>query len=345
MMRTLTFSLAGVPLEIHTPSRRLQELFAGYFAAYAPQLGEEERGEAVGREEEGFSRLQGMRLDLFCVDRLPEIPDLLPQGERKIAQTGILSLWQGASPTVEEWVFLSEGAAFRVDGGAGRITGWIAPAALALPQILANTMTLLPLLLLLRLKGRYHLHAAAVLSPKGERWLICGPPRAGKSTLTAALGLSGWRPIADDGLFLFADQGEPYLEAFRKSFHLDRRLWECWPMLAEVRQGSVSLERILVDGLTHFGTAELARSGWSGVDGILLPRISGTWQSQLASIEPSRALLTLAQESVYFPLSPPHPQRQWALLTELVRQAKGYALSAGEDLLDDPTRIAHLLDA
>jgi hypothetical protein len=206
-------------------------------------------------------------------------------------------------------------------------------------------MTLLPLLLLLRLKGRYHLHAAAVLSPKGARWLICGPPRAGKSTLTTALGLSGWRPIADDGLFLSAHRGAPSLEAFRKSFHLDRRLWERWPMLAEIRQGPASLERILVDGLSHFGTAELARSGWSGIDGILLPRISGERQSQLASIEPSRVLLTLAQESVYFPLCPPHPQRQWTLLTQLVRQARGYTLSAGEDLLDDPGRIAHLLEA
>jgi len=355
-MRALTFSLAGVPLEIRTPSRRLQELFAGYFAAYAPRLGEgekeppplldeEERRGAVGSKEEDSSIDQRVRLDLFRVDRLPEISDLLPQGERKIAQTGILSLWQGLSSTIEEWVFLSEGAAFRVEGAAGRITGWIAPAALALPQILANTMTLLPLLLLLRLKGRYHLHAAAVLSPKGARWLICGPPRAGKSTLTTALGLSGWRPIADDGLFLSAHRGVPFLEAFRKSFHLDRRLWERWPKLAEIRQGPASLERILVDGLSHFGTAELARSGWSGIDGILLPRISGERQSQLASIEPSRVLLTLAQESVYFPLCPPHPQRQWTLLTELVRQARGYTLSAGEDLLDDPGRIAHLLEA
>lgn len=355
MMRALTFRLAGVPLEIRTPSRRLQDLFAGYFAAYAPQLRQEDEAQPrwVDEEAQGW-RLGGGegespgsgagQIDLLRVDRLPELADLLPGGARQIAQTGILSLWQGSSTTNEEWVFLSEGAVFRVDGAAGKMTGWIAPAALALPHILVNTTTLLPLLLLLRQKGRYHLHAAAVESPKGERWLICGPPRAGKSTLTTALGLSGWQPIADDGLFLSVCHGAPYLEAFRKPFHLDRQLWERWPMLAEVRQGPVSLERILVDGLSHFGTAELAQSGWSGIDAILLPRISGMRQSALASIEPSRVLLTLAQESVYFPLCPPHPQRQWSLLTELVRQARGYTLSAGEDLLDHPGRIAHLLD-
>ena len=347
MMRALTFRLAGVPLEIRTPSRRLQDLFAGYFAAYAPQWKQEDeqaRRGAGGWEEEKFPGSPAGQIDLFRVDRLPELADLLPGGARQIAQTGILSLWQGSSTTNEEWVFLSEGAVFRVDGAAGKMTGWIAPAALALPHILVNTTTLLPLLLLLRQKGRYHLHAAAVESPKGERWLICGPPRAGKSTLTTALGLSGWQPIADDGLFLSVCHGAPYLEAFRKPFHLDRQLWERWPMLAEVRQGPVSLERILVDGLSHFGTAELAQSGWSGIDAILLPRISGMRQSALASIEPSRVLLTLAQESVYFPLCPPHPQRQWSLLTELVRQARGYTLSAGEDLLDHPGRIAQLLD-
>ena len=347
MMRDLTFRLAGVPLEIRTPSRRLLDLFAGYFAAYAPQRRREDevRGEAIGRGEGDFPDSGAGRVDLFRVDRLPELADLLPGGARQIAQTGILSLWQSSSPTFEEWVFLSEGAVFQVDGASGRMTGWVAPAALDLPHILANTTTLLPLLLLLRQKGHYHLHAAAVQSPKGERWLICGPQRAGKSTLTTALGLSGWQPLADDGLFLSTRRGAPYLEPFRKFFHLDRRLWERWPMLGEMCQGPSSLERILVDGLAHFGTAELARSGWSGVDGILLPRITRTRQSQLASIEPSQALLTLVQESVYFPLCPPHPQRQWSLLTELVRQARGYTLLAGEDLLDDPRRIAHLLNA
>lgn len=342
MRRTLTFSLAGLPLEIRTPSKRLQELYAGYFAAYDPQLGEEK-----GREPgcaTGDLVTPGGRIDLFRVGRLPELAQLLPGGSRQIAQAGILSLWQGVSTATGQWVFLSEGAAFRVDGAAGRMTGWIAPAALALPQILANTLTVLPLLLLWRLKGRYHLHAAAVLSPRGERWLICGPPRAGKSTLTTALGLSGWRPVADDGVFLSGGPGELHLAPFRKSFHLDQRLWACWPLLAGVRQGPASLERILVDGISHFGTAELARSGWSGIDAILLPRISGERESQVAPIEPSRVLLTLAQESVFFPLCPPHPERQWSLLTGLVRQARGYTLSAGQDLLDDPLRIAQLLD-
>ena len=40
-------------------------------------------------------------------------------------------------------------------------------------------------------------------------------------------------------------------------------------MLAGVRQGPASLERILVDGISHFGTAELARrlDAWATREG------------------------------------------------------------------------------
>jgi hypothetical protein len=333
-IQTLSWRLAGVPLELHTPSDRVARLIAAYFHSYNLRSG------TLAGEAPSPSPL---RIDLFPVPCVPQLDDLIPHGAEMVAQEGVVSLWQNASSNGAEWLFLTEGAALKVDVVARTLIGWIGQRAWLLPQILVNTTILLPLLLLLRQCGRYHLHSGAILSPSGERWLICGAQRSGKSTLTTALGLAGWHPIADDGLFIFEKEGGISLQPLRKSFHLDQRLWESWPALEAAPTGPSSLERRLVDGLTFFGTEELAARGWDGVDAILFPRISGELESHLTPVNPSQALLTLVRESIYFPLSPPHPEAHWSLLTKIVRGARGYALSAGLDLLADPCLISRLL--
>jgi hypothetical protein len=52
----------------------------------------------------------------------------------------------------------------------------------------------------LRERGRYLLHAAGAVDPRGRAWLLSGDSGSGKSTLAYALARSGWRILGDDGV-------------------------------------------------------------------------------------------------------------------------------------------------
>ena len=55
--------------------------------------------------------------------------------------------------------------------------------------------------LVLSLQGRIVLHASAVATPHGAVAFV-GGSRAGKSTMAACLGVTGWRPLTDDGVMV-----------------------------------------------------------------------------------------------------------------------------------------------
>ena len=62
----------------------------------------------------------------------------------------------------------------------------------------------------LALHGDVVLHAGAVVSPHGHAVAMIGDPGQGKSTMTAGLGLAGWRVLGDDACRLLRD-GDDWL--------------------------------------------------------------------------------------------------------------------------------------
>ena len=62
-------------------------------------------------------------------------------------------------------------------------------------------------ILRLRARGRYLVHAAAVVDPKGGAWLLAGDSGSGKSTLAWVLVRQGWSLLGDDGV-LIEDAGD-----------------------------------------------------------------------------------------------------------------------------------------
>ncbi len=331
--------LSGIPLQIVTSSARLRDLFTDYFRYYADPLA-------------GAAPLskRAMRLELHCPERIPLPEELLSAGARQIAETGVMRFWEdgggeaGASEGV--YIFHVGVAAFRVDMSRLTTTGWVAPGAFDYPHILANTYALFPILLMLRAGGRYHLHAAAVISPRGRLWLITGAQRSGKTSLTTALGLAGWRPISDDSLLLMGGDGlGPRLESLRKYFHLGDALLARWEGLARMTRHHQYLDRTCVGGLEFFDSRREAGQAWPRVDYVVLPRITGEARSRLAPVAASEVRLRLAEQSVYLQLWRRQTVEQWGILEGLMRGAKGFQLDSGLDLLDDPGLAARLLMA
>jgi hypothetical protein len=189
-MPAIYLNIGEVPVVISANSSRLVRLFADYFRYYDPEIEASVEGSTAP-----------LVIELKMRRELPLREKLIPPGAELFSETGVVRLWrervEDRSAGTEERFYFDLGvAAFRVDPRSGRAIGIVTPQALEYPHILANTYTLFALLLLMRARGLYHLHAAAVVSPQDELWLICGSQRSGKTTLTTALGIAGWRPVA-----------------------------------------------------------------------------------------------------------------------------------------------------
>ncbi len=322
----LDLSISGVPIAITADSKELIGIFEEYFRYYLPRR-------AAGNPSEIPPIEIELRLDRTIPDSIHTDSAVL------VTRAGEVELWRREDTDL--FLFLTPGATFEIRPPEGRIRGLVSRVGIGNPHILANTWTLFPLLLAMRARGRYHLHSAAVLSPRNELWLICGPQRSGKTTLASALGLAGWRPIADDSVILRAGEGGPSLEALKKRFHLSRDLLEAWSGPAP--DVPVYNDRACFEGLERFSALEAADRAYDRVSGIVLAGISGERTGWMKAVPASEGLIGLARESAFFPIWSEHVAKQWDLLSRVARQARSYRLSAGADILDDPLRAAELL--
>jgi hypothetical protein len=345
-MPAIHFVIRGVPVVISTYSPRLVKLFADYFRYYNPRI---EASAAVAESLHTESGQRPVVIELKMRRELPLRERLIPQQAELFSQTGVIGLWRErardrSGGPGERFYFDLSVAAFRVDPQSNHAIGLVTRRALEYPHVLANTYTLFALLLLLRSRGLYHLHAAALVSPDDKLWLVCGSERSGKTTLATALGIAGWRPISDDSLLIGFDGKSPHVAALKKYFHIADELIERWRELGGITRHHQYLDRTCAGGLEFFGTRNLADLSFRKVDGIVLPEIAKEERSRLEPISRSEALLRLAQQSMFFQLWPEHTKRQWEGLTELCGGAYCYRFLAGCDILSDPHRAAQVIE-
>lgn len=113
--------------------------------------------------------------------------------------------------------------------------------------------TLFPVSLVLQLArhGLFYVHAAVVVDPEDQTWMLVGGGGAGKSTTAYALVRAGWRYLSDDGALLRLRGDRVEAVSFMDEFHLDRSLQSAFVELEwqeAVRQhphkGVVAMERI-----------------------------------------------------------------------------------------------------
>lgn len=343
-MPAVSLAICGNPILISARAPRLIRLFADYFRYYEPQI--LSSAEAIPFLAE---KSPALKIELNFRHELPPRETLIPATAELFSQTGVVSLWRdtqtGARGEGEKGRFFFHlgVAAFRVDAESGQAIGLVTPQALEYPHILANTYALFALLLLLRSRSAYHLHAAAIISPDEKLWLICGAQRAGKTTLTTALGLAGWRPVSDDSLLVGRDETSAWLTPLRKYFHVGDELLRQWPALAAITRHHQYLDRTCVGGLEFFNTRELAETKFRRIDHIVLPQIVHQPTSQIEPLPRSEALLRLAEQSMFFQLWRDHTAQQWQALNELAANAACHRLFSAADVLAEPDCAAQVL--
>ncbi|MDQ3010959.1 MAG: hypothetical protein M3X11_09685 [Acidobacteriota bacterium] len=340
-MPAVTLTICGNQLSISARAPRLIRLFAEYFRYYDPRI-----IPSTDTPNPLADNLPTLQIELKMRNELPPRERLIPPSAELFSQTGIVSLWKEETlPIGQRFYFHLGVAAFRVDVETGQAIGLVTSQAMEYPHILANTYALFALLLIMRTRQLYHLHAAAIVSPDDKLWLICGAQRAGKTTLTTALGLAGWQPVSDDSLLVGGDEQSAWLTPLKKYFHVGSELLRRWPQLDGIERHHQYLDRTCVGGLEFFNTRELAETKFRRIDHIVLPQIVNEPISRIEPLARSEALLRLAEQSMFFQLWRDHTARQWQSLNELTANAVCHRLFSAADVLDEPHNAARVLDS
>lgn len=188
-------------------------------------------------------------------------------------------------------------------------------------------VTFVSLAALLRRRGCYLVHAAAVSTTRGAV-LFVGPTHSGKTTTGLALLLAGWKHLASDVVILSRSGSAIVAHPTPGFINVRPRTLE---LLPELRQLSVGTE---TGNAAAGARLELEGTQWSPpapVTAICFPQITSDAQSKLEPLDASIALARLMEESV----------DRWdkvalmdhmAFLTSLSQQVSHYRLLLGSDV-------------
>jgi hypothetical protein len=177
----------------------------------------------------------------------------------------------------------------------------------------------------LRRFGLFDLHSAGVVNPEsGTGVLIVGPSGSGKSTLALQLVLSGWPYLSDDELLLSLVGGEVEARGFRSFFAVSGEPGSSFKNYFEPE--------------AVFGSQRRAQAS-PGV--LLFARLSGEEKTRLNKLTQAETMTRLIRACPWATYDTAIASANLEVLSALARQATGFDLSAGRDLLA-PDRAAEL---
>ena len=166
----------------------------------------------------------------------------------------------------------------------------------------------------LRRYGMFDLHSAGVIDPEsGKAVLVIGPSGSGKSTLTLQLVQSGWSYLSDDELLLSLRDGAVEARGFRSFFAISDAgapLKRCFEPLGSIR-------------------VDHAYPGF-----LLFISLNGESRSQLGKLTQAETMTRLITACPWATYDRSVASTNLELLSALARQANGFELSAGRNLLE-----------
>jgi hypothetical protein len=173
----------------------------------------------------------------------------------------------------------------------------------------------------LRRVGLFDLHSGGIVEPEsGKGVLIIGPSGSGKSTLALQLVQSGWSYLSDDELLLSLEEGVVEARGFRSFF--------------AVSEAGEQFKRCFEPGSKRIEHA----IPWL----LLFISLSGESGSEMKNVTQAETMTRLLRACPWATYDRCIASANLELLSALARQASGFDLSAGRDLLE-PGSAASLL--
>ena len=239
--------------------------------------------------------------------------------------------------------YLTDGSShFHLRPSLGKGYARLAPSFFDKPALQQGNFWSFGLLKLLRPRGIYSLHAAAVADRDGSGLLVVGASGSGKSTLAIGLVQTGWSYLSDDALLLrstpdgveaLALRKDLYIDAARSPDYSDLPLGEGVLVTRGRQKRKVSIEEVYPGQYLDRCMPRL----------LVFPRIIPQDQSELVPMDRVRALKILLAESAPQLFDTKTMARHLEVLKKLLQQTTAYELRAGIDLYRDPAKLVRLL--
>jgi len=193
------------------------------------------------------------------------------------------------------------------------ITGFISsPSAAELARV-----TSFAVCAALRRFGMFELHGAGVVAPETEAGvLIVGPSGSGKSTLTTQLARAGWSYLSDDELLLSLNEHEVEARGFRSFFAL------------------ADAKGTLKNCFEPAGVFAAPRADKIAPRFLFFTKIGNAAETQLHELTQAETMSRLIRACPWATYDTAIAGPNLELLSRLARQAKGFNLMAGTDLLE-----------
>jgi hypothetical protein len=235
------------------------------------------------------------------------------------------------------WFFdFGETGLMCLDPCGARVEGWLADPD-RLPGDLAASFVALAAIELLRFRGLYVIHAAGV-EKDGAGILLVAPSGSGKTTACLSLVRAGFRYLSDDHPLVVSTGTGFELLPFPGRPAVSDRTLDWFPELATsaLRQGTSKRSFRLEDAFP-------SATGFACRPRLLLfVRIADRPRSIAEPISPARALEDLLPQTLWV-LDPTIAARQFHAMAEMVRRTPCFRLHFGEDVLELPALLDHLL--
>jgi hypothetical protein len=172
----------------------------------------------------------------------------------------------------------------------------------------------------LRRFGLFELHGAGVVEPNSEAGaLIVGPSGSGKSTLTTQLARAGWSYLSDDEVLLSLNNNEVEARGFRSFFAL---------------VDSTSTSKNCFEPAGMFTSPRVDKIAPRFV---FFTKVSGEKETQWHELRQAETMTRLIRACPWASYDTAVAGPNLELLSRLARQAKGFDLAAGKDLLEPET--------
>jgi hypothetical protein len=243
------------------------------------------------------------------------------------------------------YIFERDGSAVRAVGGRRGVEVWVGQGDASRERSSLARLVFESTMVALRRCGLFELHAAGVVEPlSGGGLLVVGPSGSGKSTLATQLASAGWRYLSDDALLLRVGAELVEACALRREFAVTEQT-----VAAGVLEGFEDLlkEPVPFDPLKRrFKPHAIFPEGFAEScepRAVFFPVITNEPESgarRLTQAETMRGLLRMCPWACY---DRPAAATHLGLLARLARQAAGFELRAGRDLLGDAAYSARYL--
>ena len=227
----------------------------------------------------------------------------------------------------------------RVPPGGRLVAVDVAEASLRDGHHFAHVLLLVSLVLALRWRGLFHLHAGALVTPGGCGVLVAGGTGAGKSTLTLALLEAGCSYLGDDAVFLATAPGAPAVLGLPRSFHVAPRTADAFPRIAPLLGSPLPAgQKRRLDPRAAWPGRE--RSSMGLPSAILLPSVVGGPTTSVEPLPSAEALGALIESSAYVVVGEfPRGREHLRVLRRIADAAAASRIGLGRDLLERPSEV------